>query len=159
MCRLVSGWTSRRRRPVGGDDGEETVELAVLFPVALVMLLAIVQAGLWWHAHTICRYAAIQAVQTVRTTTGTPGDAQAAAWDVLGRTGTAASTPTVTVAGGPVQVSATVSATPLRLIPLPGAAFRASYTATAPRERFVPDARGFANSEAVTGGNPSGGGG
>lgn len=159
LSRHLGAWTSRRRRRGGGDDGEETVELAVLFPVALVMLLAIVQAGLWWHAHTICRYAAIQAVQTVRTTTGTPGDAQAAAWDVLGRTGNATSTPTVSVAGGPVQVSVTVSATPLRLIPLPGTVFRASYTAAAQRERFVPEAREFANSEGDTGGNPSGGGG
>lgn len=111
----------------------------MLFPVALLILLAVVQAGLWWHAHTICRYAAIEAVQAVRTTSGTPGDAQAAAWEVLGRTGNATSTPTVTVAGGPVRVSVTVSATPLQLIPLPGTVFRASYTAAAPKEQFVPD--------------------
>jgi hypothetical protein len=128
----------RGQRPENtAPQGSASVELAILFPLALLLLLATVQTGLWWHTHTLCRHAAGLGVQAARTTNGTAADAHAAAQGFLTGTGNAASTPQVDVHAGTQDVSVTVSATVPRLIPLPGLDFRASYTAHGPKERWT----------------------
>lgn len=49
-------WIRRRelcRTQAYNDRGAESVGLAVLFPLVLLLILAAVQGGLWWHAHSV----------------------------------------------------------------------------------------------------------
>jgi Flp pilus assembly protein TadG len=130
--------STQRRARLRGDDGSTTVEMAILFPVLLILLMTIVQAGMWWHARNLALAAAEAGVQVARTTTGTSQSAQSAAVSYLERAGGSATTDAtvqaeVTAELARVQVSATAS----RVLPVPGLEMRVSQTAQARREAFT----------------------
>jgi hypothetical protein len=112
--------------------------MAVLFPVLLVLLITVVQAGVWWHARNITLAAAQVGVQVARTTTGTAQAARAAAQSYLERVGGGAvsdATVDALVSGEHARVE--VTATAPRVLPVPGLELRVGQTAEARRERFT----------------------
>lgn len=131
----------RRRLPRLGwraDTGSESVGWAVLFPVVLVVVLSIVQGGLWWHAHAIAAQAAQTGADAGRPVGATTRSAEQAARAFTDRAGHGVlTTPDVhaTVTGEDVRV--TVSGTTTRLLPIPGLDIRAEATAQARKEHFT----------------------
>lgn len=110
----------------------------MLFPVLLVLLLTIVQAGMWWHARNLALAAAQAGLQVARTTTGTSQGAQNAAVSYLERAGGGATTDTTVQASVTAELARVqVSATAPRVLPVPGLEIRVSQTAQAHREAFT----------------------
>ncbi|WP_170301691.1 TadE/TadG family type IV pilus assembly protein [Saccharopolyspora hirsuta] len=112
------------------------VELAVLAPIALVLLVTVLQAGLWWHTRTLCHAAAQQAVQVARTVTGAPADAHEAALRFLTRGGGLVGDPEVTAVVDTRHVRVRVEATAPQVLPIPGLG-RVVQEAAASKERFT----------------------
>jgi TadE-like protein len=124
---------SRLRR----DAGSVAVELAVLAPLALILLLSVLQAGLWWHTRTLCLSAAQHGVHIARTVTGSAGQAQAAATGFLARAGTLTTQPVVTTDVDARSVTVRVAATAPQVLPIPGLAWRVEQEASASKELFT----------------------
>ncbi|MGW5646236.1 TadE family protein [Saccharopolyspora sp. NPDC003752] len=112
------------------------VELAVLAPLALILLVTVLQAGLWWHTRTLCHSAAQHGVQAARTLTGTTSDAHTAATSFLNRAGGLVEDPVVTATADARQVRVQVTATAPQVLPIPGLE-RIEQEARAAKERFT----------------------
>jgi Flp pilus assembly protein TadG len=67
-----------RRGPVGGDRGQASVELALLLPVVLLLLLAVLQVGLLARDVVLVTHAAREAARAAATDPS-PDAARAAA--------------------------------------------------------------------------------
>jgi hypothetical protein len=145
------------RQALRGDRGSVSVELVIATPLLLLMLLAIVQFALWSHATHIAQAAASQGLAAARVQTGTAADGSAEAQQVLDQLGRGPLTNThIAATRGADAASIRVTGEASALIPLLALPVHAE--AAGPVERFVPNVDGFANSEAVSGGNPSAGG-
>lgn len=131
--------TRRRHRPLlGGDQGSETVSMAILYPLALLLILLIVQAGMLWHAHNVLAESAQAGANAGRVLGATRDDARAAATGFVSRAGRdLLDTPSVRVDRGAERVSVTVTGTAQRVLPIPGLTFRLSAGSTAPVERWT----------------------
>ena len=57
--------------------------------------------------------------------------------------------PQVSVTMTPADVTVEVTGTAERVLPVPGFSFPVTVTVTGPAERFVPDSRGFSNTEGL----------
>lgn len=64
----------RRRSP--HDRGSATVEVAVALPVVMVLLVMVVQAGVYFHTRAVVTTAAHKGVDTARTEEGSLGQAR-----------------------------------------------------------------------------------
>ncbi|TDD41382.1 TadE family protein [Saccharopolyspora elongata] len=128
--------THPRQESGDRDAGSVAVELAVLAPLALILLVTVLQAGLWWHTRTLCHSAAQHGVQAARTVTGTTGDAHTAATSFLHRAGGLVGDPVVTASVDARQVRVQVAATAPRILPIPGLE-RVEQEARAAKERFT----------------------
>ncbi|ASR39410.1 pilus assembly protein TadE [Prauserella marina] len=125
-------------RLLGEDTGSESVGLAVLFPVILLLILSAVQGGLWWHARAIAAQAAQVGVDAGRPVGATHSAAVDAARSVTVRAGNGALTAVdvdATVTAETVQV--TVAGSAPRLLPIPGLDIRIDVSAQASKERFT----------------------
>ena len=58
-------WATRRRVPAG-DRGSVTLELAIVFPVLLLIVTVLIQYALWFHARSLALAAAQQGVAVAR---------------------------------------------------------------------------------------------
>lgn len=139
-----------RRRVVAedGDRGSAAVELAIMTPVVIVLLLAMVALGRYAHSGIVVEQAAAAAARSASLST-TPGDADRAARIAADSTlsGAGLSCATMTAAvdttrfrpGGQVTVtvSCTADLSQLALAGVPGST-TATSTATAPLETFRP---------------------
>jgi len=61
----------RHARRVRDDRGSASTELVIAMPVLLLMIMLIVQFGLWYHAGHVAEAAAREGVRTARIETGT----------------------------------------------------------------------------------------
>ena len=142
-------WTRLRvcRARAADDGGAESVGLAVLFPFVLLLILSVVQGGLWWHAHAVAAQAAqagVDAGRPVGATNTTAADAARSFADRAGRGVLIAPEVHATVTADTVQVA--VSGISIRLLPIPGLDIRVEASAHAAKERFTVPAQ-------MTGGN------
>ncbi|MFD8494885.1 TadE/TadG family type IV pilus assembly protein [Amycolatopsis sp. NPDC059657] len=120
------------------DSGSETVAAAILFALALLLVLSIVQAGLWWHARDLVSTAAQEGADAARTLTGTTTHGQDTAASFLRRAGDGMlSDPAVHATGDTTRVQVSVSAAVLQVLPIPGLDLRVSATAHAAKERWT----------------------
>lgn len=129
-----------------GDRGSVGAELVIVTPLVLFLLLAIVQFALWSHAAHIAQAAAAHGLAAARVQYGTAAEGSAAAQRVLDQLGHGPLTSTrIHTTRGAEATSIQVSGHAIAVIPFLHLPVHAQ--ATGPVERFVPEARGFANSE------------
>lgn len=130
--------TSARRVPRFDDRGSETVSLAVLVPVALVLIVLIVQAGLLWHARNVLAASAQAGADSGRVLDGTAEQARGAALDFLRRTaGESLTAPAASADRSLERVTVRVSGTAPTVMPIPGLDLRITVGAAAAVERFT----------------------
>lgn len=66
-----------------GESGSATVQMAIVMPLLMLMLTAIIQFAVYFHAEHIGQAAAAQAVSTAGTETGNADDGRAEAQRIL----------------------------------------------------------------------------
>ena len=126
--------TARRR--ARNDRGSSTLEYAILFPVLLLLIMAGVQAGLFYHARSIAHAAAEEGARTAAAQTATAGMGEATAADFADRTGSGLlNNVRVDVSRTRTTATATVSGTASSLIP--GTTWTVTQTVTRPVERVT----------------------
>ncbi|WP_216699332.1 TadE family protein [Actinotalea ferrariae] len=130
--------TSRRHPGAARDAGSASVEVAILFPVVLLVITAIVQYGLWFHARSIALAAAQEGVTAARLYQADPAagpDRARAFVETHGSDTLTEVTATATVPGRD-QIGIQVTGRALSLLPgIPGLAV--SQSAEGPVERFT----------------------
>ena len=114
------------------------MELAVTFPVVLLLVMTLIQAALWFHARSIALGAAQEGAREGRVQPASSARAESAAEGFLDQTASDLLTSrTVTVAGSPTTIEVTVSGTSLSLFPgLSG--WSVTQSAVGPVERPTP---------------------
>jgi Flp pilus assembly protein TadG len=117
------------------DRGSVSVEAAVILPMLLVLFLATVQLGTMFYARAVASSAARQALDAARVAQGTESDGHSAARQFLGQVSAGLQTPTVAVERGTEDVTVTVAADVMSVVP--GWQPHVTVTVTAPTERVV----------------------
>jgi hypothetical protein len=112
----------------------ESVQLAVVWPVLLLVTLGILEAGIWLHARNVAERAASAAVDSARGSFGTAGEAQRLGVD-LARAGGLQDV-SLAVSRNPTSVTATLTARAPLLLDLGLGQLHES--ASAPLERVTP---------------------
>ena len=90
-----------------GEQGSATTELVIVTPVLLLLIMMIIQFGIWYHASHVAQAAAQEGVRTVRVEAGT-----ASAGKLRAERFVSSAAPTLLV---DVNVAATRSATTARV--------------------------------------------
>lgn len=127
----------RWRRGGSDEDGSSAIEMVILFPVTLLVVLLIVQCGVWYHAADIARAAAQQGVKTASAYGASAGAGQAQADAVLNENGRSLiQGTTVTPYRDGMLARVTVTGTALTVVPVLHLSIQE--TATAPVEAFRP---------------------
>lgn len=120
---------------MGGDRGSASLELAIAFPVILLVLMTSIQAALWFYARSVALGAAEEGVREGRVQPASVVRAQSAAEGFLDQTaqdllyGTA-----VAAAGSATTIEVTVSGTSISLFP-GVSGWNVTQTAAGPVER------------------------
>ncbi|WP_433530270.1 TadE family protein [Micromonospora sp. CA-263727] len=133
--RLHTRWRQVTARP---DAGAATAELVIAMPLLLLMVMFVIQAGVFMHATHVAQSAATRAANT------------AAGYDSSAAAGRDAGGQTLAAIGGGVlkdpSVSVTRTATEVRVeivgkaaTVVPGVRWTVRATVVRPAERFVPD--------------------
>jgi hypothetical protein len=128
----------RRLWAGGGERGGATgVSYAILYGSVLVVVLTLVQVGLWFYGRDLALTAARAGVDLGRSYgTVDPGAAQAHAHDVAARTSTGVlDNPTVTATADATTMTVTVQARVTTLVP--GLSLTVSQSSTAAIERLT----------------------
>ena len=108
----------------------------MLLPVVMLLLMVVVQAGVYFHTRAVATTAARKAVTAARIEEGTPGDGQQAAEQFLDQNGAALRARQVAVTRSDTTATATVSGDVASV--LFGVPFSVSVTVDAPAERVTP---------------------
>lgn len=124
------------RRATRDERGFETAETAIVLPFLLLLILAIVQGGLWYHGTNLTQAAAVNAYEAARLYEATTADGVNAGTTTADQAGGMLTDVTVTVTRTGNEVTATVTATTPGIIP--GANTTVTKTVTGPVERWVP---------------------
>jgi Flp pilus assembly protein TadG len=129
---------SRAHRRLSGERGAASVELAVTFPVVLLLVMTLIQGALWFYARSIALGAAQEGAREGRVQPASPARAQLAAEGFLDQTAQDLLTGRdVAVNGTPSSIEVTVTGTSLSLFPgLSG--WSVTQTAVGPVERPTP---------------------
>lgn len=139
LCHVRGRRTSGvARRQLSGERGAASVELAVTFPVVLLMVMTLIQAALWFYARSVALGAAQEGAREGRVQPASTARAQSAAEGFLDQTAEDLLTGRdVTVAGSPSSIEVTVTGTSISLFPgLSG--WAVTQSAVGPVERPTP---------------------
>ena len=125
-------------RRLSGDRGAASVELAVAFPVVLLLVMTLIQAALWFYARSVALGAAQEGAREGRVQPASLARAESAAEGFLDQTAQDLLTGRdVLVTGSPTNIEVTVTGTSLSLFPgLSG--WSVTQTAVGPVERTDP---------------------
>ncbi len=128
----------RRGRRPAGERGAASVELAVVFPVVLLLVMTLIQAALWFHARSVALGAAQEGAREGRLQPASTARAEAASQAFIDQTAEDLLTGTaVSVTGSPAVIEVTVTGTSPSLLPgVPG--WPVSQRAVGPVERIAP---------------------
>lgn len=127
----------RWRRATEDETGSSAIEMVILFPVTLLVVLLIIQFGVWYHAAAIARAAAQQGVKTASAYGATAGAGQTQADVVLDDNGRSLIQGTkVTPFRDGTIARMTVTGTALPVVPILHLPIHEA--ATAPVEAFRP---------------------
>lgn len=133
----IAPHAARLRRALKDDRGASSVEFSIIVPVALLLVFALPQFALWFHARQVAERAAQQGVDAGRTYNAAPGDGAAAAQSFLDEMGGSLQSPQVTVTtSAPGQVTVEVRGEVATLIP--GLTLTVVHKAQAPVEDWTP---------------------
>jgi hypothetical protein len=133
-----------------GDTGSSSVTMAIIFPAVAVLVLTFAQAALVATARNVALASAEEGLRIARTHGGTLTQGRAAAVNFAARE-PVLDAPTVAISGSDtIEVRVRGRAPAI----LPGVRLSINEVARGPRERFVPESRGFTNSEGSSGANP-----
>ena len=118
-----------------GERGSASLELAVVFPVVLLLVFTIVQAGIYFHARTLAITAAQEGLRAASTVTGAADEGQDQAASFLTRAADGWITnPTINAQRTPTTATVTVTGRAISLLPgVPGLPIHQE--ATGPVER------------------------
>jgi len=127
----------RPLRRAGRDErGFETAETVIVLPALLLLILAIVQGGLWYHGTNLVQAAAANAYEAARLYGAGPADGVNAGTATADQAGGMLTDVNVNVNRSATEVTATVTAVTPGL--LPGVNTTVTRTVTGPVERWVP---------------------
>ncbi len=123
---------------LSGERGAASVEVAITFPVVLLLVMTLIQAGLWFYARSVALGAAQEGAREGRVQPASTARAQAAAEGFLDQTAADLLTSRdVAVTGSATTVAVTVTGTSISLFPgLSG--WSVTQTAVGPVERLAP---------------------
>ena len=121
----------RRAQHTDRERGDQAVSALLTWPVFLLVVVGMVQGGLWFHAKNLSHSAASAGYHAARMVNGTDGDGRQAADSVL-----AGAAGSVSVSRGAQVVSVTVTTTVPVVVPfLEGPPV--TETVSGPAERWV----------------------
>jgi Flp pilus assembly protein TadG len=122
------------------EHGIASLELALVAPVLMLLVLGVLQFGLWYHAQEVVRGAALEGARAAAAEDGTAADGRDRAIKVLHEgLGNVATEEDASASVGPDVARVRVTARLRGLLPIPGlSSFFLSYEASAFRERFRP---------------------
>ena len=122
------------------DAGLSTLEAIFTVPVIMLMILGIVQAGMWWYARQVALTAAQEGARAARAYQATNEDGTAKATTYLREvdrgTGSILNDPEVSVRRDGNTVTVEVRGQVVSLVP--GVSVSIDVTSTGPAEVFVP---------------------
>jgi Flp pilus assembly protein TadG len=117
--------------------------MVVATPLLMLLILAVIQFGIWAHATHVAQATAEEALAATRVQGGTAAAGQQRASQVLTQIGSAILTsPHISVTRTATTATVSVTATAERVMPLPGLALPVAVTVTGPVERFVAQSQG-----------------
>ena len=129
------GWRRPSSREAG-DRGSGTVEFVICSAGMVLLLLMVVQVGVWYHTRAVTQTAARHGLDHVRVMNGTPGDAIAATNEFLAQAGRGLRQARVDATRSSNQ--STVSVTGRVVSIVPGVNLGLSVSVAAPTERIAP---------------------
>jgi Flp pilus assembly protein TadG len=122
------------------ERGTASLELALVVPALMLLVLGVLQFGLWYHAQSVIQAAALEGARVAAAEDGTVGAGRARALGLVGKgLGGAVVQPGASVFVDPEAVRVRVTARLRGLLPIPGLnSFPLSSEASVFRERFRP---------------------
>jgi Flp pilus assembly protein TadG len=129
------------RRQLRDERGSSTATAVIMFPILLVILMTLVQWGLYFHAQSLADAAAQDAARAAQGIDGTPADGEAVADALLYRARQSGLLQDITVEVTSISgtVRAEVTGQVRSLVPIPGLASRVRGVSQGPAEVFVPE--------------------
>ena len=118
------------------DRGSSTVEFAIAAALMVMLLLVIVQVGVYFHLRAVAHTAARHGLDEVRVVDGTPGAGIAAATDFLDQSGSSIDGRSVTA--DRTGTTATVRVTGNVVSIVPGLSLGLDIVVDGPVERLTP---------------------
>ncbi len=120
--------------------GSASLELAIVAPALMLLVIGLLQFGLWYHAQNVVQAAALEGARVAAAEEGTAGAGKSRALEIVqdglgGAVDDRGATASVDRDAAHVQVTAELAG----LLPIPGlSSFSLSSEATVFRERFRP---------------------
>lgn len=123
------------RAQADDDRGSGTLEVAVLFPVVLLIVMAILQTGLWYHGRSVALAAAQEGVAAGRAELSSVGHAHEAAAAFAEKVGALDDVSVSTTGSSATRIRVTVTGRVPSLIP--GVPIAVSQEASGAVERWT----------------------
>jgi len=133
--RLRARWRRVAARP---DAGGATAELVIAMPLLLLIVMFVVQAGVWMHATHIAQAAATRAANSAAAYQASAAAGQSAGSETLAAIGSGVlKNPSVSVTRTATEVRVEIVGTAATVVP--GITWTVRAVVVRPVERFVPD--------------------
>jgi len=125
---------------MSNERGSASLELAIVAPALMLLVLGLLQFGLWYHAQNVVQAAALEGARVAAAEEGTAGAGRSRALQVVqDGLGNAADDQGATASVGRDTARVQVTAELAGLLPIPGlSSFSLSSEATVFLERFRP---------------------
>ncbi|MGH7562317.1 MAG: TadE/TadG family type IV pilus assembly protein [Gemmatimonadales bacterium] len=122
------------------ERGTASLELAIVAPALMLLVLGVLQFGLWYHAQNVVQAAALEGARVAAAEDGTAGAGRSRALEVVQEgLGNAAEGQAATASVGQETARVQVTAELAGLLPIPGlSSFSLSSESIVFRERFRP---------------------
>lgn len=125
-------------RRLRGEEGDAITETVFLVPVLLLLIMVVVQFGLWYHAEHVAQAAAQEGVRAARAQGATSDDGKTRTEQFLAATGASIiDGPAIVATRNATQASVRVSGTVVAVIP--GLRLDVHGEAASPTEEFQAD--------------------
>lgn len=128
--------SERRSRRAVGEAGITTTQLSVVFPALLMLIMLVVQFGLWSHGQQVANAAAAEGTDAAQVPGAIAADGEAAVRSFLAQAGHLDDV-RVRVERGTQLVEVEVIGDVRELVP--GMSWSVTARSVAPVERFVPE--------------------